>query len=71
MCHDEGPHSNDNVYPRTVALDESIKSTVQRLKNQPDGKSPDTLLLIGKWHQAVPTPVFEDSLLELVDSWYG
>ncbi len=58
---------DDDLRPETVALDALIKATVQRVKNQPDAASPDVMLFVGNWHQAIPALVIQDPVLEPVD----
>ncbi|MBG58080.1 MAG: helix-turn-helix domain-containing protein [Porticoccus sp.] len=58
---------DDDLRPETVALDALIKATVQRVKNQPDAASPDAMLFVGNWHQAIPALVIQDPVLEPVD----
>ena len=48
---------DDDLRPETVALDALIKATVQRVKDQSDAASPDAMLFMGNWHQAIPALV--------------
>ena len=58
---------DDDLRPETVALDALIKATVQRVKDQSDAASPDAMLFMGNWHQAIPALVIQDPVLEPVD----
>jgi len=62
MAHDE-----DGLRPETVALDALIKATIAKVRTQSDPSSPDTMLFVGNWHQAVPAMVIQDPVLEPVD----
>ena len=53
--------------PETVALDALIKATVAGLKGEGNHASPDAMLFMGNWHQAVPAMVIQDPILEPVD----
>lgn len=60
-------HEADALRPETVALDALIKATVAKVRAQSDSSSPDTMLFMGNWHQAVPSLVIQDPVLEPVD----
>ena len=62
MAHDE-----DGLRPETVALDALIKATIAKVRTQSDPSSPDAMLFLGNWHQAVPAMVIQDPVLEPVD----
>tara|TARA_R100000005_G_scaffold94413_1_gene72324 strand:+ start:10076 stop:11332 length:1257 start_codon:yes stop_codon:yes gene_type:complete len=62
MAHDE-----DRLRPETVALDALIKATIAKVQTQSDQSSPDAMLFVGNWHQAVPAMVIQDPVLEPVD----
>tara|TARA_R110001592_G_scaffold355031_1_gene655226 strand:- start:6152 stop:7405 length:1254 start_codon:yes stop_codon:yes gene_type:complete len=62
MVHDDAP-----LRPETVALDALIQATIQRAKVATDADSPDTMLFMGNWHQAIPALVIEDPVLEPID----
>ena len=56
-----------SLRPETHALDALIKATIQRAKANADATSPDTMLFMGNWHQAIPAMVIQDPVLEPVD----
>ena len=56
-----------SLRPETHALDALIKATIQRAKENTDVTSPDTMLFMGNWHQAIPALVIQDPVLEPVD----
>jgi hypothetical protein len=58
---------DEDLRPETVALHALIKATVQRVKDRPDAASPDAMLFMGNWHQAIPALVIQDPVLEPVD----
>lgn len=60
-------HEESSVRPETHALDALIKATIQRAKANSDSASPDTMLFMGNWHQAIPSLVIQDPVLEPVD----
>ena len=60
-------HEEPSVRPETHALDALIKATIQRAKANSDSASPDTMLFMGNWHQAIPSLVIQDPVLEPVD----
>ena len=60
-------HEEPSVRPETHALDALIKATIQRAKANSDNASPDTMLFMGNWHQAIPSLVIQDPVLEPVD----
>jgi hypothetical protein len=62
MAHDEAA-----LRPETHALDALIKATVERVKNQTDSDKADAMLFMGNWHQAIPSMVIQDPVLEPVD----
>ena len=62
MAHDE-----DGLRPETVALDALIQATIAKVQTQSDPSSPDAMLFVGNWHQAVPAMVIQDPVLEPVD----
>lgn len=51
--------------PETLALDALIKATVSRASHA--GEGVDALLFMGNWHQAVPSILIQDPVLEPVD----
>ena len=53
--------------PETQALDALIKATVERAQRQSASKHTDTMLFMGNRHQAFPTLVVQDPILEPVD----
>jgi len=53
--------------PETIALDALIKATVAGLASGGDRSSPDAMLFMGNWHQAIPAVVIQDPILEPVD----
>lgn len=60
--------SDDNVpqlRPETCALDALIQATVHHASQKTGGI--DTMLFMGNWHQAIPSLVIEDPILEPVD----
>ena len=56
-----------SLRPETCALDALIKATIQRAKVNTDATSPDIMLFMGNWHQAIPSLVIQDPVLEPVD----
>ena len=60
-------HEEPSVRPETHALDALIKATIQRAKANSDSASPDTMLFMGNWYQAIPSLVIQDPVLEPVD----
>ena len=56
-----------SVRPETHALDALIKATIQCAAANADPTSPDTMLFMGNWHQAIPSLVIQDPVLEPVD----
>lgn len=56
-----------SLRPETHALDALIKATIQCAKANTDATSPDTMLFMGNWHQAIPALVIQDPVLEPVD----
>lgn len=60
-------HEKANLRPETLALDALIKATVERVKSQTDKDTADAMLFMGNWHQAIPSLVIQDPVLEPVD----
>ena len=60
-------HDTDALRPETVALDALIKASVAKVHAQGGPSSPDTMLFMGNWCQAIPAMVIEDPVLEPVD----
>ncbi len=56
-----------SLRPETLALDALIKATTQCAKANADPTSPDTMLFMGNWHQAIPSLVIQDPVLEPVE----
>jgi hypothetical protein len=58
------------IRPETRALDAYIAATVQRLLARADGEVPadDSLLFLGNWHDAMPRLIFQDPILQPVDT---
>ncbi len=61
--------AHDDAVPRpeTVALDALIKATIAEFKGEGAVSSPDAMLFVGNWHQAIPAMVIQDPVLEPVD----
>lgn len=53
--------------PETHALDALIQATIERAQQESDGRHTDTMLFMGNRHQAFPTLVVQDPVLEPVD----
>lgn len=53
--------------PETHALDALIQATVERAQQESGSKQSDTMLFMGNRHQAFPTLVVQDPVLEPVD----
>lgn len=53
--------------PETHALDALIQATIERVQQEPGTKQSDTMLFMGNRHQAFPTLVVQDPVLEPVD----
>jgi|TARA_R110002072_G_scaffold293183_2_gene462326 helix-turn-helix protein len=60
-------HDDAIVRPETVALDALIKATLAGFKGEGAASSPDAMLFMGNWHQAIPAMVIQDPILEPVD----
>ncbi len=60
-------HDDAIVRPETVALDALIKATLAGFKEEGAASSPDAMLFMGNWHQAIPAMVIQDPILEPVD----
>ncbi len=56
-----------SLRPETCALDALIQATIERAQTNADTASPDTMLFMGNWHQAIPSLVIQDPILEPVD----
>lgn len=64
MEHDEPP-----IRPETRALDAYIQATVDRLLSAgARGGQDDALLFLGNWHDAMPRLIFQDPVLQPVDT---
>jgi len=61
-----GPEQSD-LRPDTPALRALIQTTVERAQARLTKISTDTLLFMGNWHQAIPTLLVQDPVLEPVD----
>lgn len=61
---DEGSRG---LRPETHALDALIQATVERAQQESGSKQSDTMLFMGNRHQAFPTLVVQDPVLEPVD----
>lgn len=62
--HDEPP-----IRPETCALDAYIQATVDRLLSAGTrGAHDDALLFLGNWHDAMPRLIFQDPVLQPVDT---
>ena len=53
--------------PETHALDALIQATIERAQQESGSKQSDTMLFMGNRHQAFPTLVVQDPVLEPVD----
>lgn len=53
--------------PETHALDALIQATIERAQQESDSRHTDTMLFMGNRHQAFPTLVVQDPVLEPVD----
>ena len=53
--------------PETHALDALIQATIERVQQESGTKQSDTMLFMGNRHQAFPTLVVQDPVLEPVD----
>ncbi len=62
--------SEGEIRPETRALDAYIEATVERLlaSGVGDAQSNDSLLFLGNWHDAMPRLVFQDPILQPVDT---
>lgn len=60
----------DAIKPETHALDALIQSSVQQLltSGYRDGSTSDGLLFLGNWHDAMPRLIFQDPVLQPVDT---
>lgn len=58
---------NQDIRPETHALDAYIQASVQRLLSTGDASS-DGLLFLGNWHDAMPRLIFQDPVLQPVDT---
>jgi hypothetical protein len=56
---------DQELRPETYALDSLIQATVRRAQKAPGTQ--DAMLFMGNWHQAFPTQVVRDPVLEPVD----
>lgn len=54
-----------DLRPETYALDSLIQATIRRVQRAPGHQ--DAMLFMGNWHQAFPTRVVRDPVLEPVD----
>ena len=59
------PDDELDLRPETYALDSLIHATVRRVQRAPGHQ--DAMLFMGNWHQAFPTRVVRDPVLEPVD----
>jgi hypothetical protein len=62
--------SEDAIRPETRALDAYIAATVERLLAREGSEAPahDSLLFLGNWHDAMPRLIFQDPVLQPVDT---
>lgn len=58
------------IKPETHALDALIQASVQQLlaTGHRDGSTSDGLLFLGNWHDAMPRLIFQDPILQPVDT---
>lgn len=63
-------HDTEQIRPETHALDAFIQATVQRLLSGDPRSSAlgDGLLFLGNWHDAMPRLIFQDPVLQPVDT---
>ncbi len=59
------PDDDQELRPETYALDSLIQATIRRARMAPGTQ--DAMLFMGNWHQAFPTQVVRDPVLEPVD----
>lgn len=61
---------NENIRPETRALDAFIQATVERIltADTRNTASGDGLLFLGNWHDAMPRLIFQDPVLQPVDT---
>ena len=59
------PEDDQELRPETFALDSLIQATIRRAQNA--SGTQDAMLFMGNWHQAFPTQVVRDPVLEPVD----
>jgi hypothetical protein len=59
------PDDDQELRPETYALDSLIQATIRRAQRAPGTQ--DAMLFMGNWHQAFPTQVVRDPVLEPVD----
>lgn len=63
-------NSDGEIRPETRALDAYIEATVARLLARVGDDAPpnDSLLFLGNWHDAMPRLIFQDPVLQPVDT---
>jgi hypothetical protein len=63
-------HDSEKIRPETHALDAFIQATVERLLSADTRNtvSGDGLLFLGNWHDAMPQLIFQDPVLQPVDT---
>lgn len=62
-------HDESAIRPETRALDAYIQATVDRLLSAgARGGQDDALLFLGNWHDAMPRLIFQDPVLQPVDT---
>ena len=62
-------HDGSPIRPETHALDAYIEATVDRLRSAgARGGRDDALLFLGNWHDAMPRLIFQDPVLQPVDT---
>ena len=62
-------HDGPPIRPETHALDAYIEATVDRLLSSGTrGGQDDALLFLGNWHDAMPRLIFQDPVLQPVDT---
>lgn len=59
------PDDDQELRPETYALNSLIQATIRRARKSPCTQ--DAMLFMGNWHQAFPTQVVRDPVLEPVD----
>lgn len=60
--------SATTIKPQTDALERYIQASVQRVLSRGDAVPGDGLLFLGNWHDAMPRLIFQDPVLQPVDT---